>query len=593
MASPWGKIDKVETTNFQDIMSEEYARGLQSKENKKLTEYLRMGLEDRSSQSKEKPGSSKSAEKDDDGEQYQSEKKDTTPEDVMKIIQEDPMLGAGTILTEYCDSDELIAHVLQAQFDSEYNEELKRLEKSKNKQSKISVSFKNYERHGDNDLEDEDDYDDEHLYDNMKGDWDRFETNEKKIDSIPKCGFKVDEEGGMVTKHDAQLCGVRNACRVMSFPPEFPTGDAGGFDMKLSNSVFNQLKRSCAKKSKKSRMHDRKENIATAEMGVDEPTRLLLYKLINNQILEQVNGIISTGKEALILHANSDASYTGDLLLPRECAIKIFKTTLNEFKQRDRYIKDDYRFKDRFSKQNNRVIINMWAEKEMHNMMRMQKVGINCPDVVILKKHILVMSFIGKDHLAAPKLKDARLSDAELSVAYEEVVDMMYKMYNEAKLVHADLSEYNILWYDGKCWFIDVAQSVEPGHPSALEFLMRDCDNIISFFTRRGLPNIKTKEELFEHITSLNAQSHNTAMLERIHMRGASVKEATLPNPEEIPEEFKPISYPFDLAWEKTMSERQRPEVSDNKIEIAINESADALRVLAIQKPVECEVSAD
>lgn len=194
MASPWGKIDKVETTNFQDIMSEEYARGLQNKENKKLTEYLRMGLEDRSSQSKEKPGSSKSAEKDDDGEQYQSEKKDTTPEDVMKIIQEDPMLGAGTILTEYCDSDELIAHVLQAQFDSEYNEELKRLEKSKNKQSKISVSFKNYERHGDNDLEDEDDYDDEHLYDNMKGDWDRFETNEKKIDSIPKCGFKVDEE---------------------------------------------------------------------------------------------------------------------------------------------------------------------------------------------------------------------------------------------------------------------------------------------------------------------------------------------------------------------------------------------------------------
>lgn len=31
-------------------------------------------------------------------------------------------------------------------------------------------------------------------------------------------------------------------------------------------------------------------------IGIDEPTRLRLYKLINNQILEQVNGIISTGK---------------------------------------------------------------------------------------------------------------------------------------------------------------------------------------------------------------------------------------------------------------------------------------------------------
>ena len=90
------------------------------------------------------------------------------------------------------------------------------------------------------------------------------------------------------------------------------------------------------------------------------------------------------------------------------------------------------------------------------------------------------MSFIGHNHNAAPKLKNARLSDAELSCAYEEIVEAMYKLYNEAKLVHADLSEYNILWYEGKCWLIDVAQSVEPEHPSALEFLMRDCTNIVN-----------------------------------------------------------------------------------------------------------------
>lgn len=241
-------------------------------------------------------------------------------------------------------------------------------------------------------------------------------------------------------------------------------------------------------------MRDRKENEATAEMGVDAQTRLLLYKLINNKVLEQINGIISTGKEAVILHANSDPSYTGTdstgqeihgigcppNLLPKECAIKIFKTTLNEFKQRDRYIKDDYRFKDRFSKQNNRTIINMWAEKEMHNLMRMHSVGINCPDVVVLKRHVLVMSFIGSNNIAAPKLKDAHLSAAELSCAYEEIIAMMYKLYNDANLVHADCSEYNILWHEGKCWFIDVAQSVEPEHPSALEFLMRDCGNIVN-----------------------------------------------------------------------------------------------------------------
>ena len=57
--------------------------------------------------------------------------------------------------------------------------------------------------------------------------------------------------------------------------------------------------------------------------------------------------------------------------LPTECAIKVFKTTLNEFKNRDRYIKDDYRFKARFGKQNPRKVVRMWAEKEMHNLKRL------------------------------------------------------------------------------------------------------------------------------------------------------------------------------------------------------------------------------
>ena len=56
--------------------------------------------------------------------------------------------------------------------------------------------------------------------------------------------------------------------------------------------------------------------------------------------------------------------------MPEECAVKVFKTTLNEFKTRNRYIKDDHRFKDRFSKQNPRKIIRLWAEKEMCNLSR-------------------------------------------------------------------------------------------------------------------------------------------------------------------------------------------------------------------------------
>ncbi|XP_030382895.1 serine/threonine-protein kinase RIO3 [Scaptodrosophila lebanonensis] len=585
MSSAWGNTinQPIPTANLADIMSEQYAHRLHDRELKQLKKKRQQQQSSTmwSHQQAATPsysdvaGASKQTQQQsvsndaDEWEDYSELLEASKEEKVSPDLDQEEATASGA------ESDVVIAQMLQSQFDHEYNEELRRIERQRNKQSKVTVILDKFRRSGDVEfLQDTeaDNYEEDEL-EQLKSDWDRFETNEKMLEAIPKCGFKVDKEGEMITKHDPQLCGVRNAQRVMSFPPEFATGDGAGFDMKLSNQVFNQLKIYSRRGGamQKPKMNDRKENVATAEMGVDAPTRLLLYKLINNQILEQINGIISTGKEAVILHANSDSNFTGTNehghsggilmpphLLPKECAIKIFKTTLNEFKQRDRYIKDDFRFKDRYRKQNkNRVVIHMWAEKEMHNLMRMQSIGLNVPDVVVLKKHVLVMRFIGDNHHAAPKLKDARLSDSELSCAYEEIVAAMYKLYNEAKLVHADLSEYNILWYQGKCWFIDVAQSVEPEHPSALEFLMRDCENILQFFAKRGLSNIYTTEQLFEYITALNAETHNAAMLERIHTRGASMNQATAPNQQECPDELKPLEYPFELAWEKSQLDRE------------------------------------
>ena len=76
-------------------------------------------------------------------------------------------------------------------------------------------------------------------------------------------------------------------------------------------------------------------------------------------------------------------------------------------------------------------------------------------------------------------------------------------MYKQCKLVHADLSEYNILWHNDKVWFIDVSQSVEPFHPHALEFLYRDCTNVVQFFTKCGVSGVVSAQELFNKVTEL------------------------------------------------------------------------------------------
>lgn len=69
-------------------------------------------------------------------------------------------------------------------------------------------------------------------------------------------------------------------------------------------------------------------------------------------------------------------------------------------------------------------MIKLWAEKEFHNLRRLQKAGIPSPKPLLIKKHVLVMSFIGHKQSAAPKLKHTRLSYEQWVDAYEQVVDV-------------------------------------------------------------------------------------------------------------------------------------------------------------------------
>jgi RIO kinase 1 len=62
----------------------------------------------------------------------------------------------------------------------------------------------------------------------------------------------------------------------------------------------------------------------------------------------------------------------------------------------------------------------------------------------------------------------------------------MRKLFHQCKLVHADLSEYNVLYHEGHLYIIDVSQSVEHDHPSAFDFLRSDIKNVEDFFSKMG-----------------------------------------------------------------------------------------------------------
>ena len=81
-------------------------------------------------------------------------------------------------------------------------------------------------------------------------------------------------------------------------------------------------------------------------------------------------GCVSTGKEANV--------YTAETSSGSDVAVKIFKTSILVFKDRDRYVSGDYRFRGGYSK-NPRKMVAMWAEKEFRNLHRLHQAGIRCP----------------------------------------------------------------------------------------------------------------------------------------------------------------------------------------------------------------------
>jgi RIO kinase 1 len=103
---------------------------------------------------------------------------------------------------------------------------------------------------------------------------------------------------------------------------------------------------------------------------------------------------------------------------------------------------------------------------------------------------------------ASPRLKDAesQIPPSSYSDLYQELLLTVRKMYHECKLVHADLSEYNILYHDSHLYIIDVSQSVEHDHPHAFDFLRNDVKNTEEYFGRRGVTTLGLRR-CFEFVT--------------------------------------------------------------------------------------------
>lgn len=267
-----------------------------------------------------------------------------------------------------------------------------------------------------------------------------------------------------------------------------------------------------------------KADRATSELVLDQRTRMILLQMINRGVVSEIHGAISTGKEANVyggvLHPEDGAD-------PVQRAIKVYKTAILVFKDREKYITGEHRFKAGAEKGNNRKMVKLWAEKEFRNLRRIHTAGIPCPEPISLKLHVMVMSFLGdRKGWAYPRLRDAGVnSEEEWRDLYIQLLGIMRRLYQVCRLVHADLSEYNILYHNQRLYIIDVSQSVEHDHPRSLEFLRMDIKNVGDFFRRQGVDTLADRSIFDFIITSAGPveEEEMKRVIERIYEARVSV----------------------------------------------------------------------
>jgi len=222
------------------------------------------------------------------------------------------------------------------------------------------------------------------------------------------------------------------------------------------------------------------------------PTLLALYHVMRKGFIDKMYGVVSAGKEARVYWAKDRAG--------RDVAVKIYLTLTAEFRKSiKQYIIGDPRFEAVSS--DLRKLILKWVQKEYKNLKRMYNAGVRVPKPYYAYRNILVMEFIGENGVRAPLLKEIPLTREEYEKIYGKVVEYMKLMYRKAGLVHADLSEYNIMVFHGEPVIIDVSQAVTLDHPLAIHFLLRDIRNIVKFFSEKAKIETHTIEELYRIIT--------------------------------------------------------------------------------------------
>lgn len=136
------------------------------------------------------------------------------------------------------------------------------------------------------------------------------------------------------------------------------------------------------------------------------------------------------------------------------------------------------------------LVKKLWTKREYYMLKKFYTLGASVPKVFDYNCDSILMEYLGASNLPAPLLKDTVLSEKQRAYVFNQIVDSI-KTFYKCGIVHGDLSEFNVIFWQNKPYIIDFPQAVDiRNNPNTNELLLRDISNICKFFNKINVNDI-------------------------------------------------------------------------------------------------------
>ena len=216
----------------------------------------------------------------------------------------------------------------------------------------------------------------------------------------------------------------------------------------------------------------------------------LMDSFAGRGLITDVLGAIDDGKEATVYLCAADPSTGVEWL-----AAKVYRADkFRAFRDPGRYSVGRIHMGSRAERAiangtnlGRRLSHHEWVAWEWDVLCRLCDAGADVPEPLACSADAILMEYVGDASGGAPQLRQARLEPEQAEPTLRRLLDNV-ELLLDHHLVHGDLSPYNILWWEGRPWIIDVPQSLDARlHPDAQRLFERDVANVERYFRRYGV----------------------------------------------------------------------------------------------------------